>query len=70
MLDLKMERVLRKDVVSPLGIAKKFRRELGSDKDQLKFIMFLDKVPGENRADFSTLDAALKSIDRPKAFNE
>ncbi|MDP7011095.1 MAG: YiiX/YebB-like N1pC/P60 family cysteine hydrolase [Verrucomicrobiota bacterium] len=69
-LDFDWETVVGKEVVSPLSIARRFKRELGSDKAQFEFVMFLDKVPGENRADFSTLDAALESIDRPKAFNE
>ena len=69
-LDFDWETVVGKEVVSPLSIARRFKRELGSDKAQFEFILFLDKVPRENRAYFSTLDAALKSIDRPKAFNE
>ena len=69
-LDFDWETVVGKEVVSPLSIARRFKRELGSDKAQFEFILFLDKVPRENRAYFSTLDDCCKSVDRPKAFNE
>ena len=70
MLNFEREKIALKEVVSPLGIARKWDREFDPDKDQLEFILFLDKVPGENHAYFSTLDAARKSVTRPKAFNE
>ena len=70
MLEFDRDIVVGKEVYSPLGIAKKFKRELGSDKDQLEFILFLDKPPGESRARFATSAECCKSVDRPKAFNE
>jgi hypothetical protein len=69
-LDFDEDTVVGKKVYSPLGIAKKFKRELGSDKAQLEFILFLDKPPGESRARFATSAECCKSVDRPKAFNE
>jgi len=64
--------VVGKEVVSPLSIARRFKREheLGSDKAQFEFIMFLDKPPGETRSRFVSAAECCKSVDRPKAFNE
>ncbi len=71
-LDFDWETVVGKEVVSPLSIARRFKREheLGSDKAQFEFIMFLDKPPGETRSRFVSAAECCKSVDRPKAFNE
>ena len=70
MLEFDWETVVGKEVVSPLSIARRFKRELGSDKAQFEFVMFLDKPPGETRARFASISECCKSVDRPKAFNE
>ena len=70
MLEFDRETVVGKEVVSPLSIARRFKRELGSDKAQFEFVMFLDKPPGETRARFASISECCKSVDRPKAFNE
>jgi hypothetical protein len=69
-LDFDWETVVGKEVVSPLSIARRFKRELGSEKAQFEFILFLDKPPGETRARFASAAECCKSVDRPKAFNE
>ena len=70
MLDFDREIVVGKEVESPLSIARRFKHELGSDKAQFEFILFLDKPPGETRARFASAAECCKSVDRPKAFNE
>ena len=70
LLKFKQETVLgKKNVVTPVGIMNKFVNERG-DAAQLKFVLFLDTLPGEHIARRSNEKACRESATRPKAFNE
>jgi len=69
LLEFKLESVLGKNVVTPAGIMKKFVDERG-DAAQLKFVLFLDTLPGEHIARRSNEKACRESATRPKVFNE
>ena len=71
LLKFKLEKVLGKDVLTPLGIMRKFVNERHSGKKaQLEFVVFLDTAAGQDHAHFANVEACCESVDRPKAFNE
>lgn len=70
LLDLQTETVMGKEVLTPLGIARKFAHEHGQPSAQLDFVVFLDTAKGAKRAHFATAEACRQSIHRDKAFNE
>ncbi|MEC8928096.1 MAG: YiiX/YebB-like N1pC/P60 family cysteine hydrolase [Verrucomicrobiota bacterium] len=74
MLKFDFEKMLGKEMVTPLGIGRKCALEHGQPDGQLKFVLFLDTTSGATGAHFVTpqtlRQACVESMDRPKAFNE
>ncbi len=70
LLSFPMERILGKDTLPALGIARKFASERGQASRTLDFVLFLDTPPGKSQAVFATAESFVESINRPKAFNE
>ena len=69
-LGLKLEDVMGKQVLTPLGIMRKFANEHGKDDAQLKFVFFLDKPSRESEAREVDVETCRESVNRPKVFNE
>lgn len=69
-LDFGLIRIMGRDTLPAIEIARKFGREAGREDRQLDFVCFLDTLPGARRATASTADAFVASADRPGAFNE
>ena len=72
LLEFKLESVLGKTVVTPVGIMKKYKAEYKDKepKPELEFIFFLDTPPGKHIAYLADEEACRKSATRPKIFNE
>lgn len=69
-LDFDLVRIMGRDTLPAIEIARKFGREMASDTRQLDFVCFLDTLPGTRRATLSTPEAFIASAERPGAFNE
>jgi hypothetical protein len=75
LLEFKLESVLGKKVVTPVGIMNKYVNERGATA-QLEFIFFVDTRPGKpdkhgkRIVDFADEEACRESATRPKIFNE
>ena len=70
LLEFKLESVLGKNVVTPVGIMNKYVNERGTARAQLDFVLFLDTPPGQRRARRADEKACRESATRPKVFNE
>ena len=70
LLKFKLEPVLGKRVVTPVGIMNKYVNERGTPKAQLDFVLFLDTPPGKRRARIADERSCCESATRPKIFNE
>jgi len=70
LLEFKLEPVLGKRVVTPVGIMNKYVNERGTSKAQLDFVLFLDTPPGKRRARIADERSCCESATRPKIFNE
>ena len=74
MLKFDFEKMLGKEMVTPLGIGRKCAREHGQLDGQLNFVLFLDTASGAIGAHIvgpeALRQACVESMDRPKAFNE
>ncbi|MSU43739.1 MAG: hypothetical protein EXS22_06835 [Pedosphaera sp.] len=70
LLEFPLEKILGKDTLTALGIARKFAGERGRPDAALDFVLFLDTPKGKSQAVFSTAEQFIESITRPKAFNE
>jgi hypothetical protein len=63
-------RVMGRDTLPALEIVRKFSRERNKPDRQLDFVLFLDRVPGEQRAALVGEEAFCSTVDRPREFNE
>lgn len=70
MLHFDLVRVMGRDTLPALEIVRKFARERELPHRMLDFVLFLDAVPGAQRAEFVTVEDFCTSADRPRAFNE
>lgn len=70
MLHFPLVRVMGRDTLPALEIARKFGRERGEKSRQLEFVFFLDTPPGQSRAVLADEQTFVDSADRPRGFNE
>jgi hypothetical protein len=70
LLEFKLESVLGKNVVTPVGIMNKYVNERGTAGAQLDFVLFLDTPPGKDHARRADEKDCRESATRPKIFNE
>ncbi len=63
-------KVMGRDTLPALEIAKQFAGQRGSSDRQLDFVLFLDRVPGEHRSTLAGEEAFCSSVERPREFNE
>jgi hypothetical protein len=63
-------RVMGRDTLPALEIVRQFARDRGKPDRQLDFVLFLDRVPGEQRAAPAGEDTFCSTVDRPREFNE
>lgn len=63
-------RVMGRDTLPALEIVREFSRERNAPGRQLDFVLFLDRVPGEQRSAPANEDTFCSTLDRPKEFNE
>lgn len=70
MLHFDLVRVMGRDTLPALEIVRKFARERQLPDRAFDFVLFLDVVPGAQRAEFVTEEGFCTSADRPRAFNE
>ena len=71
MIEFPTQPIMGKDAVPALLMAKMYRDEKDTPGQQVDFVVFLDTPEGQKNAVFRFDDAEfIKSIDRPRAFNE
>ena len=70
MIHFDLVQVMGRMTLPALEMARKYRDERGTAKQELDFILFLDTPSGGGSADFVLEAAFLESVDRPRAFNE
>jgi hypothetical protein len=73
LMKFKLEPVLGKSVVTPVGIMNKYVNERGTPAAQLEFVLFLDTRPGKDGTHIvysAPEEACCESATRPKIFNE
>ncbi|HPD30298.1 MAG TPA: YiiX/YebB-like N1pC/P60 family cysteine hydrolase [Phycisphaerae bacterium] len=70
LIHFELVRVMGRDTLPALEIARKFAKQRGTPDRQLDFVLFLDRVPGEHRSAPSDEEAFCSSIGRPREFNE
>ncbi len=68
LLHFDLVRVMGRDTLPALEIARKFAKEHGTPAAQLDFVLFLDAVPGEQKALRVGPEVLVESIDREKSF--
>ena len=65
-LNMKLESMNGRKIMSPLNIAEKFRNEVGKNDMELDFVYFLQGDEGSGKAFISTRDKFIESIDWSK----
>jgi hypothetical protein len=70
MLHFDLVRVMGRDTLPALELARKYARERGRENRELDFVLFLDAVQATGRARRATEEEFCESADRPRAFNE
>lgn len=70
LIHFELVRVMGRDTLPALEIARKFAKQRGTPDQQLDFVLFLDRVPGEHRSAPGDEETFCSSIDRPREFNE
>lgn len=63
-------RVMGRDTLPALEIVRRFSQERGTPDRQFDFVLFLDRVPGEQRAAPAGEETFCSTLDRAKEFNE
>jgi len=69
-LTFELTRVLGRDTLPAVGIAKQYVKERGRADRQLDFVLFLDADPAEDLAHWASEEAFCASIERPRALAE
>lgn len=67
-LTFPLVRVMGRDTLPALEIARKFSKERGSPEAELDFVLMLDALPGERKAARVGPDVLAESVDREKSF--
>ena len=70
LLHFELKRIIGRDTLPPLEIARKFAAERGKPGRELDFVLFLDAAGDRNAAVWADADALCESVDRPRSFNE
>jgi hypothetical protein len=70
LIHFELVRVMGRDTLPALEIARNFAVQRGMPDRQLDFVLFLDRVPGEHRSALSDETAFCSSVSRPREFNE
>jgi hypothetical protein len=70
LLRFDLVRIMGRDTLPAVEIARKFARELGTPQQQLDFVLFLDAVPQEHRCRLAAAETFCSSCSRPRGFNE
>ena len=70
MLHFPLKRVMGRDTLPAVEIARKFAAERDKPDRQLDFVLFLDADADANTVRDATEDDLCESVDRPRSFNE
>lgn len=70
LLKFDLVRIMGRDTLPAVEIARKYQNEKGRPDQQLDFVLFLDGVPSQRRAAVADEPRFLSSISRPRGFNE
>lgn len=70
LLNFELVKVMGRDTLPAVEIVRKFVRDGQAGRPELDFVLFLDGVPGKERARLGTREEFCASADRPRAFHE
>jgi hypothetical protein len=70
LLRFDLVRVLGRDTLPAVEMARQFVKNRGTPEQQLDFVLFYDVVPGEARAVSADEETFCRALNRPRAFNE
>ena len=65
-----VQKIMGREALAPLEIARKFAVERGKSDRELDFVLFLDGVPSRHEARLADEATFCSSIDRPRGYAE